>query len=148
MDRLIRSPLLLEFSRPSVQQGRPGGFVKSRSHRIRQKTSAGMPSRPGIEERQTRRFEGQLRFNQKRDIQPAQSKRSAAMTRSQTRPAIEVQDKRANPRAPSTRLRRRGNPQAPSKTEVRESPSKVKQRPTLPKTPKFFSRTDARQGRF
>ena len=148
MDRLIRSPLLLEFSRPSVQHGRPGGSVKARAHTLRQKTSASMPTRPGIEERQKRRFEGQIRFNKKRDILPAQAKRSAEMTRSQTRPATTVQKQRNNPNAPSNRLKRRGNPQAPSKTEVRQSPSKVKQRPTLPKTPQFFSRTDARQGRF
>jgi hypothetical protein len=149
MDRLIRKPLLLELSAPSVQHKRPGGFVKSRSHRLRQKTSAGMPTRPGKTERDARRLQGQQRLHQARDRHPGMSKRRAEKVRGEARPTAtsHLQKKRGNPQARSNRLAKRGNPQARSKTEIRESPSKLERRPTLPKTPKFYSRSDAMKGR-
>jgi len=148
MDCLTRTPLLLEYSLPSAQRKKPGFSPKSRSHRIRQKTSAAMPTRPGAGERHRRRFEGNLRLNQARDIHPSHSKRKAKTVRQEARPTAtsHVHKKRQNPQS-ETRPEKRGNPQAKSKTEVRISPSKLERRPTLPKTPKFFSRGDMMRGR-
>ncbi len=147
MVHLIRTPLL-EFSRPSAQRKRPGGAAKSQSHRIRQKTSAAMPTRPGAHERRERSFAGRhFRMHQARDRTPAKSKRDAHRVRAESRPNPgHSLTRRPNPQARSKHLERRGNPQARSKTEVRKSPSKIEQRPTLPKTPKFLSRGDLVKG--
>lgn len=148
MDHLNRSPLLLEFSTASRQHLKPRGAPKALTHRIRQKTSASMPTRRGEAERQGRRFEGKLRMNQARDIHPSSSKRRAEDVRKKARPnphTSHLSKKRKNPNAPS-RPRSRGNPQARDKTQIRTSPSREQHRPTLAKTPQTATRRNVARG--
>ena len=152
MDRLTRSPLLLEFSLVSVQHSRPGGARKDRTHRLRQKVLK--PTEQGLFQKIGRRTNERMRGTQARDDHPGLSKRRAERARQESRPAAaatlsHLQNRRGNPQAKTNRLRRRGNPQASAKTEIRESPSKLTRRPTLPKTSRFHgpSRGDLMKGR-
>lgn len=100
------------------------------------------------EEKIVRRIEDKLLFNQPRDINRGFHKRKAKRDYAERRAKPDhghLATKRDNPQA-QTKPVKRGNPQNKGATQVRISPSKLQSRPTLPRTPQFFSRGSLLKG--
>lgn len=143
MDRLTRNQLLIEFALPGAQRNRPGGFVKAR-RRVHHRIQHG---RDDVAERTGRRLGSRIRGTETRDEAPSLSKRLAKRARvASQKPVVPHANKqRKNPGAKAEWTARRGNPQAREATRVKQRPQHT--RPTLPKTPKFFSREGLMKGR-
>ena len=93
-----------------------------------------------------RRIHDRQRLNAPRNVLKGHYRRKAQRNHRERRGNPQQQVQRQNPLAAKKPLKR-GNPQAKSKTEVRTSPSKLQQRPTIASTPRFFERSDLMKGR-